>query len=126
MFVGAGLAREASSNLLWVLLWVLLWERASTHKTCAMCLITVGASLLAKGSLEAVWQGRDSPQGRDLRTYPFDAPRRFTGSALTAAHFCQTAECRTTTKIPKKALPRRTALAALRCPSLRSRSVGTP
>lgn len=57
MFVGAGLAREASSNLLWEL----LWEQASPHKTCAMCLITVGASLLAKGSLEAVWQGRDSP-----------------------------------------------------------------
>ena len=52
MFVGAGLAREASSNL--------LWKQASPHKICAMCLITVGASLLAKGSLEAVWQGRDS------------------------------------------------------------------
>ena len=54
-------------------------------------------------------------------TYPFDAPRLSTGSALTAAHFCQTA-----TKVPKKALPRRTALASLRCPSFRSRSVGTP
>ncbi len=55
-----------------------------------------------------------------LRTYPLDVLRRSTGSALTAAHFCQTA-----TKVSKKALPLRTALAALRCPSLRSRSVGT-
>ena len=54
------------------------------------------------------------------RTYPFHVSRRSTGSALTAAHFCQTA-----TKVSKKALPLRTALAALRCPSLRSRSVGT-
>ncbi len=55
-----------------------------------------------------------------LRTYPLDVLRFSTGSALTAAHFCQTA-----TKVSKKALPLRTALAALRCPSLRSRSVGT-
>ena len=53
-------------------------------------------------------------------TYPLNALNLSTGSALTAAHFCQTA-----TKVSKKALPLRTALAALRCPSLRSRSVGT-
>ena len=50
----------------------------------------------------------------EQRTYPFDAPRLSTGFALTARHFCQTA-----TKVPKKALPRRTALASLRCPSRR-------
>ena len=37
-------------------------------------------------------------------TYPFDVPRLSTGSALTAAHFCQTA-----TKVSKKALPYHTA-----------------
>ena len=46
-----------------------------------------------------------------LSTYPFDAQRRFTGSALTAAHFCQTA-----TKVSKKAWLPRTAFAALWCP----------
>ena len=56
-----------------------------------------------------------------LSTYPAFAPNRNIGFALTARHFCQTA-----TKVPKKALPQRTALASLRCPSLRSRSVGTP
>ncbi|RUT32082.1 hypothetical protein WG29040_22725, partial [Pseudomonas sp. PAMC 29040] len=45
------------------------------------------------------------------RTYPFDVSRLSTGSALTAAHFCQTA-----TKVSKKALPQRTAFAALRFP----------
>ena len=58
-------------------------------------------------------------------TYPCNTLNLSTGSALTAAHFCQTAECRTTTKVSKKSLPTRTALASLRCPSLRSRSVGT-
>ena len=37
-------------------------------------------------------------------TYPFDVSRLSTGSALTAAHFCQTA-----TKVSKKALPYHTA-----------------
>ena len=37
-------------------------------------------------------------------TYPFDISRLSTGSALTAAHFCQTA-----TKVSKKALPYHTA-----------------
>ena len=37
-------------------------------------------------------------------TYPFDVLRLSTGSALTAAHFCQTA-----TKVSKKALPYHTA-----------------
>ena len=54
------------------------------------------------------------------RTYPFHVSRLSTGSALTAAHFWQTAP-----KVSKRSLPLRTALAALRCPSLRSRSVGT-
>ena len=50
------------------------------------------------------------------RTCPFDALNLSTGSALTAAHFCQTAECRTTTKVSKKALPLRTAFASLKFP----------
>ena len=50
------------------------------------------------------------------RTYPFYVSRLFTGFALTASPFCQTAECRTTTKRTKKALPQRTAFAALRFP----------
>ena len=54
------------------------------------------------------------------RTYPLDVLRLSTGSALTAAHFWQTAP-----KVSKRSLPLRTALAALRCPSLRSRSMGT-
>ena len=54
-------------------------------------------------------------------TYPAFASHWNIGFALTARHFCQTA-----TKVPKKALPYRTAFAALRCPSLRSCSVGTP
>ena len=39
-----------------------------------------------------------------LSTYPFDVSRLSTGSALTAAHFCQTA-----TKVSKKASPYHTA-----------------
>ena len=46
-----------------------------------------------------------------LGAYPLGAPRRSTGSALTAAHFCQTA-----TKVSKKALPLRTAFASLKFP----------
>ena len=45
------------------------------------------------------------------RAYPFSVLRLSTGSALTAAHFCQTA-----TKVSKKALPPRTALASLKFP----------
>ena len=45
------------------------------------------------------------------RTYPFYVSRLFTGFALTASPFCQTA-----TKGTKKALPQRTAFAALRFP----------
>ena len=43
----------------------------------------------------------------DLGAYPLDAPRRSTGSALTAGPFWQTAP-----KGTKKALPQRSALAA--------------
>ena len=46
-----------------------------------------------------------------LSTYPLDVLIISTGSALTAAHFCQTA-----TKVSKKALPLRTAFAALKFP----------
>ena len=49
--------------------------------------------------------------GSVLCAYPFDALRLFTGSALTAANFCQTA-----TKVSKKALPHRSAFASLRFP----------
>ena len=44
-------------------------------------------------------------------TYPAFASKWNIGFALTARHFCQTA-----TKVPKKALPHRTAFAALRFP----------
>ena len=44
-------------------------------------------------------------------TYPAFASHWNIGFALTARHFCQTA-----TKVPKKALPHRTALASLRFP----------
>ena len=44
-------------------------------------------------------------------TYPFNALNLSTGSALTAAHFWQTAP-----KVSKRSLPLRTALAALRFP----------
>ena len=44
-------------------------------------------------------------------TYPFDVSRRSTGSALTAGPFWQTAP-----KGTKKALPQRSAIAALRFP----------
>ena len=54
-------------------------------------------------------------------TYPAFVSNWNIGFALTARHFCQTA-----TKVPKKALPHRTALASLRCPSLRPCSVGPP
>ena len=54
-------------------------------------------------------------------TYPAFAFNWNYGFALTASPFCQTA-----TKGTKKASPHRTALASLRCPSLRSCSVGTP
>ena len=47
----------------------------------------------------------------DLGAYPLDAPRRSTGSALTAGPFWQTAP-----KGTKKALPQRAAIAALRFP----------
>ena len=43
-----------------------------------------------------------------LSTYPAFAPNRNIGFALTARHFCQTA-----TKVPKRALPQRTALASV-------------
>ncbi len=49
--------------------------------------------------------------GLGLGTYPLDAPRRSTGSALTAGPFWQTAP-----KGTKKALPQRSAIAALRFP----------
>ncbi len=45
------------------------------------------------------------------RTHPFGVLKLSTGSALTAAHFCQTAA-----KVSKKALPLRTAFAALKFP----------
>ena len=47
-------------------------------------------------------------------TYPFDASRLSTGSALTAAHFCQTA-----TKVSKKALPLAYGLRCAQVPSCR-------
>ena len=45
------------------------------------------------------------------RAYPFDVLNLSTGSALTAAHFWQTAP-----KVSKRSLPLRTALASLRFP----------
>ena len=48
------------------------------------------------------------PLLKPLTTYPFDVSWLSMGSALTAAHFCQTA-----TKVSKKALPYHTAASAV-------------